>query len=906
MPDMPGTRGLPSGNVTFLFTDVESSTALFRRLGERFVDLLEQHRVVVRSAVAVNEGVEVKTEGDGFFIVFADAVKAVRACLQAQRDLLSRSWPEGAELKVRMGLHCGMAKPTSDGDYVAVAVHRAARIAGAAHGGQVIVSAEVGAAVGDNLPEGASLADRGVFLLKGFDEPERIYQILAPGLPSSFPPLRASPAQSHSLPDVRTSFVGRKSELKVVTDLLTDFRLVGIVGPGGAGKTRLALEIGARVATGFAAGTVLADLTAVTNPSMVASTVAFAFGIRGASGTQAAEAVARELAGRDALLIVDNCEHLLDSARAVVDSLLERAAGLRILATSREPLGLAGEQIHRIKPLDVPTLHAEAVLVAASEAGRLFLQRARLVQPTFAITEDNASAVGSICRLLDGMPLGLELAAGLVSAMPVSAIAARLAARPRHLRSSAPGPSARHATLEETIGWSYQLLTADEKCLLNSLSVCVAGFTLSAAEVIGDADDVVDVLTGLVRKSIVVWDADASRYRLLESVRDFAGTRLAENGLATERARDRHASFYAQSALGAERELSGPRQAHWLDALSPDQENIRNAVIYLQAQGEIELALSVLVALTRFVFIRANMAEWLDLADSLFNRSGTEVAAAVRGRALVSAELLSVYQDTAVARAYGEAAIQTGRQIADHRIIAEATALLAAVSSFRGEPDPELGRQAMELSRELEDPILLGEALLCYGLCVQHEPRLQQQIYEEAISVTRRSGDDLFRYISTANLGIVAYHAGDLDTAVRLTTEAVAIGEQLAYHDPIAHGFLGELLLRKGDVDAASTAMRSALRGAGTSLYQSACAVGSIAGYAAAVGEWHQAAHLYGFKDALIRQIGMAEPPEDVAQHDDDLAVLRERLGPRLEDELQTGSLLTLEQALSIARRVTK
>jgi predicted ATPase/DNA-binding SARP family transcriptional activator len=520
---------LPEGNLTFLFTGVEGSSPSNRRPGAGYAEALEQHRRIMRSAITSHGGIEVSTAGDGSFVVFGDAGQAVAACLDAQKTLKIHKWPPGQPVRVRMGLHTGIAR-ISDGGYMGPSVHEAARICDVAHGGQVLLSAETATIVRRFLPDGASLADRGSFMLTGFDGPERIYQMVHPEIDASFPPLRASLAQSHNLPDTQTSFVGRQLELKAVDDLLSEGRLVTIVGPPGVGKTRLAVELGARLAPRFEWGIRLCDLSPLDDPALVPSTMSAAFGIRDEPGSDPFEAVANEVSGREALLVVDSCEHLIDGAGEAVEALRAAVPTLTVLATSRQPLGLDEERVLRIQPLGTPSAEDGFDVVHESEAVLLFENRARFAQDGFDVSEENARVVGDICRQLEGVPLAIELAAAQVSGLPLSTIAERLRAG---LTVEKPGlhpATDRHRTLEATVDWSYRLLDGEAQRFLRFLSVFANGFTIDAARAISDDEDPIAILTTLVDKSLVVWDPHAARYRLLETIRTFARAKLEESG----------------------------------------------------------------------------------------------------------------------------------------------------------------------------------------------------------------------------------------------------------------------------------------------------------------------------------------------------------------------------------------
>jgi predicted ATPase/DNA-binding SARP family transcriptional activator/class 3 adenylate cyclase len=575
--NVPTRPPLPSGNVTFLFTDIEGSTSMFHRLGTRYEGVLETHRHLLRAVIAGHDGVEVNTEGDGMSAAFADAGQAIGACLDGQRNLAAENWPEGGEVRVRMGLHTGVARPTPQGDYVAVAMHEAARICAAAHGGQVLLSSDTARMVRPVLPPEADLVDRGPFRLSGFEEPEQIYQLSHPALRSGFPPLRASPAQSHNLPNLRMPFVGREADLEAVGRILSEARLITVVGPGGAGKTRLAVEAAARLAARFQGGVHLCDLSTQTDPGLVEVAISEAFGLRDSVTDDRMEEVAKFIEERTALLVLDSCEHLMMGVAAAVDALLALSPALRVLATSREPLGVDGEHLWRLGSLQVPDEGADLEAIKRSDAVVLFEGRARLVQPTFAITATNAATVADICRQLDGLPLALELAAAQAGSLSPAAIAERLTDSMHMLAGGSDRRSSRHRTLDSTVDWSYRLLDEDARRLMRRLAVFANGFTIDAARSVSDAADPVAVLTRLVDKSLVIWDADAARYRMLEPIRAFARARLEEAGEA-DAAAARHLAWCA-SLADSLRNHSGPRQETY-DLFGREMDNFRVALVW--------------------------------------------------------------------------------------------------------------------------------------------------------------------------------------------------------------------------------------------------------------------------------------------------------------------------------------
>jgi predicted ATPase/class 3 adenylate cyclase len=897
-PDRPE---LPTGNVTFVFSDIEGSTALARRLGARYPMTLEEHRSIVRAAVANRGGTEVETNGDAFLIAFSDAIGAVSACVEAQRGLAAHTWPADGTVRVRMGIFSGVAGPSETGEYLSVAVHQAHRIMDAGHGGQILCSETTAGLIRHHLADGMALVDRGAYLLSGFDEPERLFQVVHPDLESAFPPLRASPATSHNLPNVRTSFVGRVTDLAALAGLLGRARLVTVVGPGGIGKTRLAVEAASRQVSQFDAGIRLADLSTITDPGTVATTIAGAFGVRPLPPTDPLEALSRTLAGGQALLILDNCEHVARGAKAAVETLLNGMSGMTVLATSRQPLGVSGEQLWRVPPLQLPGSNASADEAAASEAVQLFAERARLAQPDFALTAANVVLVAAICRAVDGLPLALELASARVAAQPLSDLASRLTEGLGDLRNRYGDDRDRHTTLEAAIAWSYQRLDDDEAGLLRSLSVFAGGFTLEAALAVGTARQPRETLISLVDKSLVTWDQDAGRYRLLDTISRFAADRLREAGdlLAAQAA---HATFYCSLARGADRDLTGPDQARTLELLNLDHDNLRRALEHLLDQVEgAEAALGMLAALRRYWFLRSDLVEWTSKIEGLLQREDPRVSPVVRGQALVAATLSAAYVDAGAARRWGGMGLVVARSAGDKNTASEATSLLAVISYFLGAPDPELGEVALALARGTGDPRLVGQALFGAAMAHMGKPLEAAALYQQAVSVTARSGDRFFHYFALANLGLLHQQLGHLGAAEDFLERAVDLGRELGYRDPLVMSTLGRVLTDQGLVFEAYQRLDAAVHFPQNSPYQSAGAMRGAAHFAVAVREWQIGAQLYGFADILLGRSGHGTWGDEPL-YEQDRALLASHLGELFQWEYEAGAALSWEKAVQLTR----
>jgi predicted ATPase/class 3 adenylate cyclase len=525
--------GLPEGEVTFCFTDIEGSTRLARGLGEGWSVVLARHNELLREVWARHGGVEVKTEGDAFFVAFASAAAASAAAVDSHLARARGPWPDGGTVGLRIGLNGGTAEVVGH-DYVGVEVHKAARVVAAAHGGQVLLSDRAAVVVAGQEPPGVTLRDLGRFVLKDFDEGERLVQLDHPELDAG-PAPRAMPYEAHNLPLLRTNFVGRDVERVEVAKLCEHHRVVTVVGPGGAGKTRLAIEVGRAVARDRPDGTWAVLLAGEPRDSDIAPVVARTLGIADAPGGSHLDAIVAGLGQRRMLLVLDNCEHVLEAAAVLVDRITSACPHVAVLATSRQPLGLGGEHIWTMPELPLPPAGTTTrAVVLESEAVQLFVERAQHANPRFLLTDDTAADVASVCRSVDGLPLALELAAATTRAVPLPALAARLAEGSLPLRSNDPTHAPRNRTTDQLIGWSYDLLDDTQAAVFRRLAVFRGGWTLDAAEaVVGasgvDVGAVLPALADLVERSLVSIDADG-RYRMLVLIRAFAETRLRDAG----------------------------------------------------------------------------------------------------------------------------------------------------------------------------------------------------------------------------------------------------------------------------------------------------------------------------------------------------------------------------------------
>ena len=602
---------LPGGAVTFVFSDIEGSTRLVKALRERYAQVLAEHRRLVRAAVAAHGGHEVDTQGDAFFVAFGGVKQAVLCALEIQRALAAHPWPVGAPVRVRIGVHTGQAVLAGEG-YTGLAVHRAARICAAARGGQVLISQATQALVEDEEEElGFTLVDVGERRLKDLDRPVRLFQLAASGLdPGSPPPGGFAAGGVHGFPAALTSFIGRAGAMGDVAGLLDRCRLVTVTGPGGSGKTRLAGEVARRVAGRFADGTWLAELATVADPALVASVVAVALGVREQPGEAAAAAVARVLARRQLLLVLDNCEHVIGAAAELCVGLLAACDDVRILATSREPLAVAGEARYRLAPLALPDL-GDLAGAARTEAVALFADRARSADAGFALDGQTGPVVARLVARLDGMPLAIELAAARVEALGVTQLLDRLGDRFALLAGGDRTAASRQRSLAATVEWSYRLLDDQERRVFRAVSVFPAGFTLDGVEAVAGkgADRAVLHLVDCSLLTPPRTGPDGrSRYGMLETLRAYGAGQLEEAG-EREQAEAALAGWALavaeQAAAGLQTSTGELEAARWLDA----EDATMRQVLAWAMDHDTAAALRLAAALGWWWFLRGRLAD---------------------------------------------------------------------------------------------------------------------------------------------------------------------------------------------------------------------------------------------------------------------------------------------------------
>lgn len=870
---LPNPR-LPRGTVTFLFTDIESSTIHLQKLGDaRYSAVQADHRRILRSSFTQGGGVEVDTQGDAFFYAFEQATAAVNAAAAAQQAILSHPWPEGMAMRVRMGLHTGEAVLGSEG-YVGLDVVRGSRIMSAGHGGQVLLTETTAELVQQALPESVALRDLGEHRLKDLARAEHIFQLVIAGLPSDFPLLK-SLGLHHNLPSSLTSFIGREREAAQVKELLASTSLVTLTGAGGSGKTRLALEVAADLLNEFPGGVWLVELASLSDPGLVVQAVASTLGVREIPGRSLLDSLIDYVQAKTLLLVLDNCEHLITACAQLAETLLRAAPKLRILATSRETLGIQGEATYRVPSLTFPdftTLPPVDQLIQY-EAIQLFVARAVSCQPGFELTEANVNSVAQIVRHLDGIPLAIELAAARMKLLSVEQIAQRLGDRFRLLTGGSRTALPRHQTLRAAIDWSYELLSEAERTVLRRLAVFAGGFTLEAVEAIcaGDgveADWTLDLVMHLVDKSLVLvvaTDGEA-RYKMLETIREYSRGKLFESG-EDAAVRRRYLDWYRDFVKSAETELRGPQQLLWLGRLDAEHDNLRAALDASLSAETAESGLHLAGALHHFWVLRGYLSEGRDWLEGILTWSNGASKLA-RSQALYGAGVLAFHQgDYARSTALCEESLALCKECGIEPGIALTLTALGNVARSQGDyaRASRLFEESLALWREVGDKWGLANVLTQFGTVArsQGDYARARGLFEESLLLWREVGDRWGLATSLAHLGLTNGNQGDYERASALHEESLALRRELG--DKVNMGSsllsLGTVALNLGDYERARELFEEslALRREIGDKVNIAASLGNLGIVAYYQGDYERAVALLQESLELWRKLG-AEP----------------------------------------------
>lgn len=816
--------------LTFLFTDIEGSTLLLRRLGDRdYSRLLEDHHRLIRDSLLAYEGREQGTQGDSFFATFTSPSHCVACAVDIQRSFDKHDWPTDAAPRVRMGIHTGEASDASTG-LVGYEVHRAARIAAVGHGGQVLLSGASAGLVEDSLPFEVSLRDLGSHRLKDLGRPETIFQLVGEGLQDNFAPLTSldNPELPNNLPASLNPFVGRTRELDEIRQLVSESRLITLTGSGGSGKTRLALQVAAESLDGAGDGVWFVDLAPVSDPEQTPLVLIAALQLSENDGLSDSDRLLRALKDQDAMIVFDNCEHVIDAVAKLADSIVRHCPRVVVIATSREPLGVDGEHVYRVRSLSLPSQSADRVSdLEGSEAVRLFLTRTQSHDSTFTLTDAVAPLVASICRRLDGIPLAIELAASRMSSMSIQDLHDRLDQRFRLLTGGSRNALPRQQTLSAMVAWSYDLLSEREREALRRLSVFVGGFDLRAAEAVSADDelltfDVADLLSALVNKSLIGAERTATsfRYRLLETIRQFAADQLIQVGGDEEtlHVRDRHAQYYLSLCEEAAPAFIGPNQGVWMKQLDVEWDNVLTAFGRFASEGRFDLVLRMGIALMPYLETRQPRAVAHFMIDALASFKGDTpqfearaTLAVARVRAMVSRDETARTTQLAMI----DTVIATARELHDEHLEAEAlvASTMLGLAQIGYEEATRRADAALEIATRLNDANLMGFALITRGLCYQNLGE-GRQFHERALDKLRQAGNLAMvctaLVVTSLSRGL---YEGDLEETKELSEEALKIAEEIGSttHDLMLSSNLGVVLCLLGQFEESEKSVRHAL-----------------------------------------------------------------------------------------------
>lgn len=859
--------------VTYLFSDIEGSTRLWESEPARAARTLAWHDELSRTVVQRHHGTVVKMTGDGLHAAFDDPVEAVAAVLELQIGLASTG-VDLAPLSVRCGLHMG-ADQRRDNDYFGPAVNRAARIMSAAHGGQVLLSAAVAGCVAGRLPASAMLRDLGLVRLRDLSSPEQLFQLVHPSLRAEFPALRSLASTPNNLPQQISSFVGREHDMEQVHSLLRKHRLVTLLAMGGIGKSRLSVQLGADVLDEFADGVWLVELAPLVDGRELPQAVATVLGVKVETGSSLLDALVRHVQVRQLLLLLDNCEHVIQAAADLAKALLQAGPGVKILATTRDALQLAGEAVYHLQPLPVPTAQDVAPAQLAQHASvQLFLDRATSVQPSFKLTDRLAGPVAEICRRLDGIPLALELAAARARSLPVEAIAARLDQRFRVLIAGDRTVLPRQRTLRALIDWSHDLLTAEERAVFRRLSVFAGGWTVAAAEAVAAGspvamEGVLDTLSSLVEKSLVVMDIESGRYRMLDTVRHYAREQLEQSGEGTL-VRDRHLDYFVALTEEARPALTGPDQTMWLGRLDKEGDDILSAHQHARVSptgGPSDLRLA--FAMRPYFIHRGLVVLGYQFAVEALAHPGAQSRDLLRCQALHVAGQLCCFLGR-----YPEAINHLTESAAIADEIGDATRRMAVEiplgMAYHGLGDLPAARGHFERSVQLAEAlgnahqILAALNGLAQVLRASGDNAQARSLYERVLAAARAVGDSSSTAIALLNLCMVAIDAG---------------------HGSEARGRLLEVMTMAAGGQVAQSALEVSV------------------GLAARRQEWALAAELFGTAEALTLRTGLRRDGADEAFLGPLMEQTRAALGPERYAKIEeSGRCLPLPDALSRAR----
>jgi predicted ATPase/class 3 adenylate cyclase len=914
------TPATATSTLTFLATDIQGSTELWEKHRAAMASALARHDQLLKTAIGDHGGRIFKNVGDGLFAVFEAAPPAVAAALNAQRTLLAAEWPTPEAIRVRMALHTGQAEP-SGGDYLGPPVNRVARILAAGHGGQVLLSQTTERLAADSLPDGAALRDLGKRALKDLTEPERIFQLVAADLPGEFPPLRTLDARPNNLPAQITPLIGREQEIAEIRTLLHDrgVRLVTLLGSGGTGKTRLALQVAAEVIDDYKDGVWHVNLAPVEDPAILPGEILEVLGVKLEGNELALATLEAHLKPRELLLVLDNFEQLVEAA-PLLAKFLHAAAQLNVLVTSQAALRIQGEHEYPLAPLPLPHPgQDDPDRLAGNEAVALFVQRARSVQPSFTLNGENAAAVGALTRQLDGLPLAIELAAARIKLFSPVAMLARLERQFEFLTSSDRDRPGRHRTLRAALDWSYGLLAGDERKVFQRMSVFDGGFALEAAEAVlttpEEELDVPSLLESLIDKSLLraIQKSDGeSRFERLRTIRAYAAEKLEQSG-ETERWRRRHAEHFADLAEKVDFSRSFEPDARiTLERIEHDAENLRAAMEWALGRGEAHLAVRLSHALPALWFTGGHLEEGLRWVERILTSPGLDDPLD-RAKALnLHGRLDQVRGDNSPAVvARFEESLALFREGGHRPGIARALMNLGNVKGRTGSYGEarRLFEDSLEIYREIGDAFGISGALMNLGDASWNEGDRGRaaEFFEQARDSSLRGGADVSLAFALQYLGAMQLEAGDPDAAEALFLESQAVFRRMGARPGQAwsHHALARVAEARGDLERARELYCHALetqRELGYAVGMAESLVG-IAGLDVAAGRFDHAAQLVGAAEALRKGTMISRSPLDRAARTRVIEQCIQGLGEEaFERERTFGGALPQAGMLALAR----
>ncbi len=912
----PPAWARPTGTVAFLFTDIERSTQRWESHREAMDDAVKRHDALLRDAIDRHNGYVFKAIGDAFCVAFARVSDAVTTAFEAQRALSAEDFSSVGGLPIRIGLHAGEASERN-GDYFGPAVNRVARLMSIGHGGQILLSGVTRDLAHRDLPAGASLLDLGSHRLKDLTEPEHVWQLTIEGLRAEFPALKSLDTIPNNLPIQPTSFRGREHDLEEVKALLSEHKLLTLFGSGGVGKTRLALQVGAEILDQNPDGVWFADFAPITNPELVSSVIAKEIGMAQVEGRRIDESIPQWLRRKKLLLILDNCEHVLEPVAAIAHAIIRSCPDVRMLATSRQALGVSGEEVLRLPSLDVP--HKIADLTSAAVAGfgavALFVDRARSVDKSFLLTDDNAPIVAEICRRLDGIPLAIELAAARVKILSIPTLAQRLNERFKILTSGSRTALPRQKTLGALIDWSYDLLTPQEQMLFSRVGIFAGGFSLDAATTVCsdenlDEIDILNLLSSLTDKSLVVADTSGVQERcdLLESTRAYALEKLTAAG-AREWLAHRHAEYFRDLAQQADRRYGTGSTAAWLASVERELDNYRAVLEWALKDGH-DMALGGAVAGTlQALWIDGGLAVegryWIGLAQADLDESLHPQVAARMWRALSGLFSGKRAHDCA------QRALALSQVGSDEKGQAWALHHLAfnLFQMGRLEEASGVNARALAATRELGDKPGLADCLTMQALIQVScgDIVAARELYAQALAAYKALGNEAGTATVLGNLAELEFADGQVEQALRFAGEAREIESRGKNASALTLLNIVAYRIARGDVDGAPDAAHEGLRRARQAqhAFYVAIALQHIALLSALGGEVNDAARFMGYVNLQYKELGAKREATEKWGYEKLMAALREQLCEAdIEKLASEGAAWSEDRALEEALKV--